>query len=92
MPASEFDSCERRVQICDDSVGHAKTMHDILDELNCLGCAVLDEWFVFDPFGELVNGHKNVLETALSSLKRSYLVQPPAQERPSGWDANKIMC
>jgi hypothetical protein len=53
-------------------------MHDILDKLNCLGCAVLDEWFVFDPFGELVNGHKNILKITLSSLNRSYLVQPPA--------------
>jgi hypothetical protein len=67
-------------------------MHDILNELNCLGRTVLDEWLVFDPFGELVNGHKNVLETALSSLKRFYLVQPPARERPSGWDIDKIMC
>jgi hypothetical protein len=49
-------------------------MHDILDELNCLGCAVLDEWFVFDLFDELVNGHKNILKIVLSSLKRSYLV------------------
>jgi hypothetical protein len=32
-----------------------------LDELNCLGCTVLDEWVVLNPFGELVNGHKNVL-------------------------------
>jgi hypothetical protein len=48
-------------------------MH-ILDELNYLGYAVLDEWFVFDLFGELINGHKNVLEITLSSLKRSYLV------------------
>jgi hypothetical protein len=67
-------------------------MHNILDKLNCLGCTVLDEWFLFDPFGELVSGHKNVLETTLSSLKRSYLVQPLARERPSGWDADKIMC
>jgi hypothetical protein len=65
-------------------------MHDILDELNCLGCAVFDEWFVFDPFGELVNGHKNVLETTPNSLKRSYLVRLPARERPSRWDADKI--
>jgi hypothetical protein len=49
-------------------------MYDISDELNCLGCVVLDEWFEFDPFGELVNGHKNILKTALSSFKRSYQV------------------
>jgi hypothetical protein len=67
-------------------------MHGILDEFNCLGCAVFDKWFVFSPFGELVNCHENVLETTLSSLKRSYLVQPLARERPSRWDADKIMC
>jgi hypothetical protein len=44
-------------------------MHDILDELNCLGCAVLDEWFVFDPFGELVNGHKMYSKPPLALLR-----------------------
>jgi hypothetical protein len=57
-PASEFDNYEWRAQIHDDSVGNAEAMHNILNELNCLGCVVLDEWFVFDPFGELVNATK----------------------------------
>jgi hypothetical protein len=59
-------------------------MHNVLDELNCLGCTVLDEWFVLNPFGELVNGHKNVLETTLVFLEGPYLIQPPAREQPSG--------
>jgi hypothetical protein len=50
-------------------------MHDVLDELNCFNCAVLDKWFVFDLFGELVNSHKNILETTLGFLERSYLIQ-----------------
>jgi hypothetical protein len=45
-----------------------------LDELDCFSCAVLDEWFVFDPFGKLVNSHKNILETTLGFLERSYLI------------------
>jgi hypothetical protein len=55
-------------------------MHDVLDELDCLGYAVLDEWFVLDLFGELVNGHKNILETTLGFLEGPYLIQPLAGE------------
>jgi hypothetical protein len=54
-------------------------MYDVLDELDRFGCAVLDEWFVLDPLGEFVNGHKNVLETTLSFLERSYLIQENGQ-------------
>jgi hypothetical protein len=49
-------------------------MHDVLDEFDRFGYAVLDEWFVFDPFGELVNSHKNVLETTFGLFERSYLI------------------
>jgi hypothetical protein len=66
-------------------------MHDVLDELDCFTCGVLDEWFVFDPFGELVNSHKNVLELTLGFLERSYLIQPLAGELPSRRDADKIV-
>jgi hypothetical protein len=48
-------------------------MHDVFDELDYLGSAVL-EWFVLDPFGELVNGHKNVHESTLGFLKGPYLI------------------
>jgi hypothetical protein len=67
-------------------------MHDVLDELDRFGCAILDEWFVFDPFGELVNSHKNVLKTTFGIFERSYLIQPLAGERPRRWDAYKIVC
>jgi hypothetical protein len=67
-------------------------MHDVLDELDHFGCVVLDEWFVLDPLGEFVKGHKNILETTLGFLERSYLIQPPVGEWPSRWDTNKIVC
>jgi hypothetical protein len=63
-----------------------------LDELDCFNCAVLDKWFVFDPFGELVNSHKNILKTTLAFLERSYLIQSLAGEWPSRWDAYEIVC
>jgi hypothetical protein len=67
-------------------------MHDVLDELDCFSCDVLGEWFVFDPFGELVNRHKNVLEITLGFLEGPYLIQPLAGEWPSRRDTYKIVC
>jgi hypothetical protein len=67
-------------------------MHAVLDELYCFGYAVLDEWFVLDPFGELVNDHKNILKTTLGFLEGPYLIQPLAGEWPSRWNAYKIVC
>ena len=66
-------------------------MRNVLDELDCFGYAVFHKWFVFNPLGELVNCYEDVLETAICFLERSYLIQPLAGERPSGWDADKIM-
>jgi hypothetical protein len=45
-----------------------------MDELDCFSCVVFYEWFVLDPLGELINSHKDVLETALGFLERSYLI------------------
>ena len=66
-------------------------MHNVLDELNCFGCAVFCEWFVFNPLGELVNCYEDVLEAAFCFLERSYLIQPLAGERPSRWDADEVV-
>jgi hypothetical protein len=67
-------------------------MHGILDELDCLGCAILDEWFVLDPFDKLVNGHKNILETTLGFLEGPYLIQPLVGERLSKRNTYKVVC
>jgi hypothetical protein len=91
-PTFEFYSREGRAHICGDSIGHAEAVHDVLDELDYVGCAIFHERFVLDLFGELVNSHKDVLKTALGFLERSYLIQPLAGERPSERDANEIVC
>ena len=66
-------------------------MHNVLDELDCFGCAVFREWFVFNPLGELVDCYKDVLESAFCFLKRSYLIQPLAGEGPSRWYADEVV-
>ena len=40
-------------------------MHNVLNELDGLGCAVFNEWFVLYPFGELVDGDEDVFESSL---------------------------
>ena len=90
-PTFEFYSCKGSTQICDDSIGHAKAVHNVLDEHDYFGCAVFCEWIEFNPLGELVNCYEDVLETAFFLLERSYLIQPSIGERPSRWDADEVM-
>jgi hypothetical protein len=73
-PTFEFYSHEGRTQICDDSIGYAEAVHDVLDGLDCFGCAIFYLWLVLDPLGELVNSHEDILKTAFSFLERSYLI------------------
>ena len=87
-PTFEFCSYEGRTQICDDSIGHAEAVHNVLDELDCFGCAVFCERFEFNPLGELVNCYEDVLEAAFCFLEGSYLIQPLVGERPNRWDAD----
>jgi hypothetical protein len=82
-PASELHGRKWGAQIHNYSVRHTKAVHDLLNKLDGLGCAVLDEWFIFNLLGELVDGHIDVLKTTLSSLERSHLIQSLARKRPS---------
>jgi hypothetical protein len=59
-------------------------MYDVLDELDCFGCAIFYEQFTLDPLGEFINGHKVVFETALGFLERSYLIQPQQENGQAG--------
>jgi hypothetical protein len=52
-PTFEFNGRKWGSQIRDYLIRHAKVMHDVLNKLNSLGCAILDEWFVLNLFGEL---------------------------------------
>jgi hypothetical protein len=42
-PTSEFDSRKGRAEICDDSIGHAILIHNVLHELDYLSSIELDE-------------------------------------------------
>ena len=73
-----------RTQICDDSIGHAKAVHNVLDELDCFGCAVFCEWFVFDPLGELVNCYEDVLEPPFAFLRGPTWSSPQQEKGQAG--------
>ena len=55
-------------------IGHAETVHNVLNELDGLGCIVFDEWFVLYPFGERVDGDEDVLESSFGFLELSDLI------------------
>ena len=58
MMASKHSS-----KVSDNAVWETEPMDDIFEELDCLLCSSRNKWFVFDPFGELVNGDVYVSET-----------------------------
>ena len=51
-------------EVGDNAVRETESMDDIFEELDCLLCSSRNKWFVFDPFGELVNGDVYVSETS----------------------------
>ena len=67
-------------------------MYDVLKELDCFFSSSCDEWFVFDPFGELIDGDVHVPETFWRRFKRPDHIQSPACEWPGSWDGLQFLC
>ena len=51
-------------EVGDDAVRETESVYDVLKELDCFFSSSCDEWFVFDPFGELIDGDVHVPETS----------------------------
>ena len=79
--ASKYSS-----NVGDDAVWETKSVDDIFEELDCFLCSSRDEWFIFNPLGELVDGDIYVLETTWCWFERPDHVQSPACEGPGSWD------
>ena len=62
---------------CNDLIGHAKLVHDMLHELDFLGGIELDEWLLLYPFSELVDSHIDVLKATQSSFEGSNHIKSP---------------
>jgi hypothetical protein len=54
-------------QVCDDCVGEAEIMQDVVDEANHSICRECCDWLVLDPFGKLVDGHQHMSKTTQRS-------------------------
>ena len=88
----EVMASECSFEIGDDAVWEPKSMDDIFEELDCFLCSSLDERFIFNPLGELVNGDIHVLETTWCWLERPNHVQSLACKRPGSWDGLQFLC
>jgi hypothetical protein len=45
-PTFELNGHKRRTKIHDYPIRHTKVVHDVLNKLDGLACAVLDKWFI----------------------------------------------
>ena len=61
VPKMMTSECSSDVN--DNAVRETKSMDDIFLELDCLLCSGRNQWLVFDPLGELVNGDVHVPKT-----------------------------
>jgi hypothetical protein len=50
-------------QICDDGVGEAETVRDVIGEANHSIYKERCDWLVLDPLGKLVHSHQHVSKT-----------------------------
>jgi hypothetical protein len=51
-------------QVCDDSVGEAKSVQDVTDEANHSIYRDLCNWLVLNPVRELVDGYQHMSKTS----------------------------
>ena len=51
-------------EVGDNAVRETELVDDIIEELDYLLSSSCDEWFVFDPLGELIDGDVHVPETS----------------------------
>jgi hypothetical protein len=58
--AQELLPCELGAVICENGVGDPKAMDDVCEERHCLLGPDVGEGLNFDPFGEFVDGDRQV--------------------------------
>ena len=63
VEAPKMMTSECSFEVGDNAIWETESVDDIFEELDCLLCSSQNEWFVFDPLGELVNGDVHIPET-----------------------------
>jgi hypothetical protein len=74
--------CEGRPEVGNDSVTHTEVMCYFLDELHCFFRCDLSDRSDFNPLGEFVDDHKDVLVAARGGYEWSYGVEALHGEGP----------
>jgi hypothetical protein len=66
--------------VCDDGVGHTKSIDDVQENFDSFLGAGLDDRFCLNPFGELVDCDKQTVEATGGFLERPDHVETPDRE------------
>jgi hypothetical protein len=80
--SGKFCSFELCSIICQNSSGHAESVYDALQELNCCLLGYIYCWHDFHPFSERVDSDKQISETTQSPGQDANDVDSPDYERP----------
>jgi hypothetical protein len=78
----EGRSCKGRPEVGDDSIGHTEAMCYLLDEFRRFFQRYLSDKSDFNPLGEFVDGHKDVLIAARGGSEQSYGIKAPHGKGP----------
>jgi hypothetical protein len=73
---------------CQNSSGHAESIYDALQELDCRLLGYIYCWHNFHPFSECVNSDEQISETTRRPRQDAHDVDSPDCERPG--DINRL--
>ena len=82
----ELVAGELRPIVGDDGIWDSEPVDDIRKEQHCLLGFDLGDWTSLDPFGEFVDGYKQMGMASGCLLQRPNHVQPPHDEWPCDGD------
>jgi hypothetical protein len=83
-----FEQC---FVICKNSSGHAKSVYDALQELNCYILGYIHCWHGFHAFGERVNFDVQICETSWCPGQDAHDVDSPDYKRPRDINRPKMI-
>jgi hypothetical protein len=68
--------------ICQNSSGHAESIYDALQELDCYLLGYIYCWHDFHPFSERVNSNEQISETTWCTRQGAHNIDSPDCKRP----------
>ncbi len=77
--------------IGDNSIGYPEPAHDVNEKISSLVRSNRDEWFGFNPLGELVNSYEKMSETTGGPFERANHIKPRNRKWPGQWNVLQLL-